>query len=308
MKTIELRDKANTKITVYEFKSKSSPKAIIQLFHGAGEHALRYQETAEALTQKGYHVLIHDQIGHGATAVHNDFVFFAKHNGAQKLIDASYEVYQYSHQLEPDLPIFAIAHSMGSLVLRAMNNQYPELYHGVVYIGSPYMSTFKVKMIQRLAKLIKTFKGDLHISKLITNMTQDRAYQSMKKRGLIEYRHEWVTSNVEIQRKARKDPKIGQPFTISAQLDLFQLIILAHQKSPFPGSNQLIYVLCGDQDALCEYGQKVSLLGEFFDKQGNTNVKHKVYVNSRHEILNEPVRHTVLNDIDFQFEDCIKNC
>ncbi len=294
-------------ITIYTVEPKDEAIAFVNIFHGASEHALRYQETAKALADQGFYVVMHDHLGHGNTAEYDDLVIFAENHGAQKQIDTTYDIFKYTHDLNPQLPIFAIAHSMGTLILRALINQKHDIYDGVVYIGSPFISKVKVKMVKRLAKAVKLIKGPYHISKLITDLTQDNAYNSMKKRGLIEHRHEWVTSNKEVQNQAQKDPKIGLPFTISAQLDLFDIILVAHQWCPFPGSNDLYYIICGDQDALCDYGKSVQKLSQFLEQQGFTNVKHKVYPNSRHELLNEPIRKKVLHDIVEHFKVCIEN-
>jgi alpha-beta hydrolase superfamily lysophospholipase len=46
----------------------ATPKAVIQMAHGNGEHAGRYDETARRLTAAGFIVAINDHRGHGKTA------------------------------------------------------------------------------------------------------------------------------------------------------------------------------------------------------------------------------------------------
>lgn len=285
-------------IAIYTIEPKIPAIASINIFHGASEHALRYREAAEALAEKGFYVVMHDHLGHGHTKdVNKDVVIFDTQNGAQKLLDTCYEVYQYTHKAHPELPHFAIAHSMGSLIIRALNHQHNHLFDGIVYIGSPIVPSFKLRAVRFLAKIVKRLKGDLHVSRLITNLTQNQAFESMRKRGLIEHRYEWATSNVEVQNQSRKDPLIGLPFTISAQVDLFTIILMAHQSSAISNHAQLHYILCGDEDALCNYGESAQRLSELYLQQGYTNVRHKVYPNARHELLNEPIKKTVLDDI-----------
>ena len=45
----------------------AAPKAVIQLVHGIGEHARRYDHVAEALNRAGYSVYAEDHRGHGLT-------------------------------------------------------------------------------------------------------------------------------------------------------------------------------------------------------------------------------------------------
>ena len=44
-----------------------NPKAVIQIAHGMGEHAKRYDRVACALNTAGYSVVANDHRGHGVT-------------------------------------------------------------------------------------------------------------------------------------------------------------------------------------------------------------------------------------------------
>src|SRR6476646_8457430 len=55
-------------ITAYEWSPTGPLRGIVQLTHGMGEHALRYEPLAVALTARGFAVVAQDHRGHGATA------------------------------------------------------------------------------------------------------------------------------------------------------------------------------------------------------------------------------------------------
>jgi alpha-beta hydrolase superfamily lysophospholipase len=57
-----------TQIVAYRWDPAGAPKAAVQLTHGMGEHAQRYDHVATALTDSGYVVYAQDQRGHGASA------------------------------------------------------------------------------------------------------------------------------------------------------------------------------------------------------------------------------------------------
>ena len=57
-----------TQITAYRWDPAGEPRAVVQLTHGMGEHAQRYDYVATALTDAGYVVYAQDQRGHGASA------------------------------------------------------------------------------------------------------------------------------------------------------------------------------------------------------------------------------------------------
>src|ERR1700678_3916577 len=56
-----------TKITAYKWDPEDPPRAVIQITHGMGEHARRYDYLAEALNDAGFVVYAQDHRGHGAS-------------------------------------------------------------------------------------------------------------------------------------------------------------------------------------------------------------------------------------------------
>ena len=57
-------------VTIHYYVWKApKPKAVVQLAHGLGDHALRYDHVAQALAQTGYSVYADDHRGHGETGV-----------------------------------------------------------------------------------------------------------------------------------------------------------------------------------------------------------------------------------------------
>ena len=51
-----------------EWVSSSSPRGVIALIHGLGEHSGRYDHLAKWMNQYGFHVTAIDLRGHGHTA------------------------------------------------------------------------------------------------------------------------------------------------------------------------------------------------------------------------------------------------
>src|SRR6188768_3262128 len=49
--------------------AKTTPRAVVQLLHGLGEHAGRYVALVESLTSEGYIVYADDHRGHGRTGM-----------------------------------------------------------------------------------------------------------------------------------------------------------------------------------------------------------------------------------------------
>ena len=109
---------------------------MVQVAHGLAEHSARYDRLAEALNAAGFLVHAADHRGHGLSiesgAVPGDF----GDPGFGGLID---DVAAYGATLagdHPDLPLFLVAHSMGSFAAQSVILDHSEQYAGVVLSGS----------------------------------------------------------------------------------------------------------------------------------------------------------------------------
>ena len=56
-------------ITAYRWDPAGAPRAVVQITHGMGEHAQRYDHVARALNEAGYVVYAQDHRGPGASVI-----------------------------------------------------------------------------------------------------------------------------------------------------------------------------------------------------------------------------------------------
>src|ERR1700743_2902347 len=56
-------------ITAYRWDPPGQARAVVQVTHGMGEHAQRYDHVARALNDAGYVVYAQDHRGHGASVI-----------------------------------------------------------------------------------------------------------------------------------------------------------------------------------------------------------------------------------------------
>ena len=299
MRKTQIKDSHEQVLTVYTYEPTNPAIGLVLIVHGAGEHALRYDELAVYLQAKGFCVVSYDQYGHGDNRMVEDHVVFAEKDGDRMLLDGLYLVHEYASGINPKLPLFVIAHSMGSFLVRASMVEKKDLFDGYIFIGSSYFSKTKLKLSLALSRWIIKFKGYDYISPLMTALTQDKPYKSLKKRGLIHERYEWVTTDLDKQKASLEDPLLGKPFTISAQRDVFKLMLKSQTLEALKkhASNKLVHMMCGDGDPICYYGDGIKKLYGLYYKSGFTNLNYKVYANVRHELLNEVNRKEVMADI-----------
>ncbi|XP_059140791.1 monoglyceride lipase-like [Physella acuta] len=107
-----------------------SPKALVFICHGAGEHCLWYGQLAAMFTEKDMFVFAHDHEGHGQSGGPRMHITDFRHY--------SQDVYDHIDTIKkefPNVPVFIIGHSMGGAVAILAALDHPEYFRGVVLIG-----------------------------------------------------------------------------------------------------------------------------------------------------------------------------
>ncbi|XP_077622989.1 monoglyceride lipase isoform X2 [Crocuta crocuta] len=112
------------------WKPVGTPKALIFVSHGAGEHCGRYDELAQMLVGLELLVFAHDHVGHGQSEgermVVSDFHVFVRD------VLQHVDLMQKDH---PGLPVFLLGHSMGGAIAILTAAERPALFSGMVLIS-----------------------------------------------------------------------------------------------------------------------------------------------------------------------------
>jgi len=90
------------------WEPESSPKAVIALVHGHGEHVGRYAHLGKALTESGYALVGYDVRGHGQSTGQRGHT-----PSYESLLDDIGAFLSMLGQKYPGLPLFLYGHSMG---------------------------------------------------------------------------------------------------------------------------------------------------------------------------------------------------
>jgi alpha-beta hydrolase superfamily lysophospholipase len=134
-------DSFGVEITYYVWPIEK-PKAIVQISHGLGEHARRYDHVAKELNNAGYTVYADDHRGHGVTGEKQIAIGQTKIMGnlGPGGIKAAFEqVHEFSNvikQENPNQKLVLVGHSYGSFIAQKLINQYSNEYDAVVLSGS----------------------------------------------------------------------------------------------------------------------------------------------------------------------------
>ena len=275
---------------------KANAKAIIQIAHGMAEHKERYDEFATFLAENGYAVFVHDHLGHGESvdSIEN-LGFFGEEDGWKNLVNDCYTTTKYAREVFPGKPVVLFGHSMGSFIARAYTQMYDMTLDAAIYCGTSGNNP-AAGMGIRLADAIARSKGAKHKSELINSVAFGTYNKRIKPHRTA---FDWLSrDNAEVD-KYVADDYCGFMFTACGFRDLFSVLKYVSGKSWYKSVRKSLPILfvSGDADPVGEYGKGVRQVVADLKKTGHENVELKLYKESRHEILNDFDRKTVMNDV-----------
>lgn len=108
-----------------------SLKAVVQIAHGFAEHSGRYLNVVNELVPLGYAVYANDHRGHGKSEGNINFV-----DNLDQYIEDQKLLYDIIKEKHPNLPIFLLGHSMGSLIAIYFTKKYEDLLNGLILSGA----------------------------------------------------------------------------------------------------------------------------------------------------------------------------
>jgi alpha-beta hydrolase superfamily lysophospholipase len=269
-----LKDSFNVDIIFYEWPV-ADPRAVIQIAHGLGEHARRYDQMAAVLNRAGFTVYADDHRGHGQTGLGQIERKQIKKLGnlGQGGMDATFkQVLDLSKLIKsenPGKPLVLLGHSWGSFIAQKVINKSSDFYDAVVLSGSAL-----------------TMPGYL--------ATGDFNKVWKKLPGSTGY--EWLSRDVEVQKKFVADPltflaAAMQVFGVANSLKLFGT------PSKNVRSDLPILVQVGEADPIGgEYSNK-ALVEAYRKKSGIKDIELFVYHDARHEIYNELNKDEIIQDL-----------
>jgi len=257
-----------------------TPRGVVQLLHGVGEHAGRYGALVTSLTEAGFTVYADDHRGHGRTGVR-------QHGGIDKLgvlgpgglnaaVEAVWQLTQIIRDENPDLPLVLLGHSWGSFLAQKLLNAHPEAYDGMILSGSAYLTP-----------------RDLNPAPLNARWAGPDAT------GL-----EWLSRDPAVWQEFADDPLTTDEPLLKLFGPVDALKLYGRPKKDL-GHDIPVLLLVGRDDSVGGPRSVHKLADAYRNRSGLTDVKTLVYPDARHEIFNElqqgEVRADVLAWLDTHF-------
>jgi alpha-beta hydrolase superfamily lysophospholipase len=268
------QDSLGIDIVFYEWPV-AEPKGVVQIAHGLGEHARRYDHMASVLNRAGFSVYADDHRGHGQTGLSQIERKQIKKLGnlGQGGMDATFkEVLDFSKLIKsetPGKPLIFLGHSWGSFIAQKVINKSSDLYDAVVLSGS--------------ALTMPGYLATGNFNKVWKRLPGSTGY-------------EWLSRDVEIQKRFVADPLT---FMASAMqvLGFSNSLKMFGTPSKNVRSDLPILLQVGEADPVGgEYSNK-ALVEAYRKKAGIRDIELFVYHEARHEIYNELNKDDILQDL-----------
>lgn len=268
-------------------------KSVIQLIHGMEEHQERYENFIKYLNNAGFTVVSSNMRGHGTNA--ECLGFFKEKFGYIELVEDQKLITDYIRKRFSNLPIYILAHSMGTIITRVLLQENSKDYEKVVLSGYPnYQNATVLGLI--LSNIIKLIHGPKYKSKLLSSLSIGKFNKSIKD-SKTDY--DWICYNEKTVEAYINDPYCGIGFTCSAFGDLFNLVLLMHKSKLYKDVNENmdILLLRGLDDPCIGGNRGAKDSYSVLLNAGFKNIVSINYPNMRHEILAEEDNKKVFNDI-----------
>jgi acylglycerol lipase len=241
-----------------------NPLAVIVIVHGICEHSGRYGHVAASFNKFGYSVYRFDLHGHGGTGGERAFV-----DDLQFLIDDADSAVNLAKEENPGLPVFMLGHSMGGLISAIYGIKYPDKIKGQVLSGAAVM-------------ILPAVKGLLSFD-----------YNAQAHSAIPNSLSNVISRDPKVIEAYAKDPLVLKEFTMKLMGEVFI------KGGKWITDNMASYacpclILHGSADQIVP----PEASKYFYEHIGSKDKNIKIYEGLYHEILNEPEKKTVMDDIN----------
>jgi alpha-beta hydrolase superfamily lysophospholipase len=263
-------------LRTYAWASDERPRGVVQVAHGLAEHSARYHRLAQALNAAGYLVHATDHRGHGRSVdgVPGDF-------GPAGFDGLIADVAAYGAALagaHPDLPLFLVAHSMGSFAAQSVLLGHSGQYAGVVLSGSTALDVLAAGMAEA--------EGPAGLEAFNAGFEHRTGY-------------EWLSRDETEVDAYVADPLCGFDLPEETVPALFGEAARLADPEELAGIREdlPLLVVSGTDDPLSGSGRLVELLGQRYRDAGVRDVTVTLYDGARHEIFNETNRDEITRHV-----------
>jgi alpha-beta hydrolase superfamily lysophospholipase len=262
---------------------------VIQVLHGLGEHAARYERFAHAAASRGYAVCVHDHRGHGPHT--EELGHFADDSGWHLLVADALLVQDYSRERFADAPLVLLGHSMGSYIAQSFAMLYGDRLSALILSASTWPSRLQLLPALAIAYIEAWRLGIRGKSALLDKL----GFGNFNKRFAPACTEmDWLSRDAAEVDKYVADPLCGGPYSCRLWLDLLRgLIDISSDNALARVPVGLPLLITGGECDPVGGDRGMTHLMMHYAQTGHQRISVKIFPDGRHEMLNESNRDEV---------------
>jgi alpha-beta hydrolase superfamily lysophospholipase len=275
--TFTITGRDGTEVTAYRWEPEGTPRGIVQLTHGMGEHLRRYDRLAGALTGRGFVVQGQDHRGHGATAGTPERYGVLGTTGWTGLVDDIGILLDAGRAAFPGVPVVLLGHSMGSFAAQQHVLDHSDELAGLVLTGTAVLDLLEPALDLDQPMDLSAFNAP------------------------FEHRtgYEWLSRDTEQVDAYVADERCGFGLSDVAGRRMFAAARQVADPERLAGLRKdlPVWIAVGEHDPVNGRLALVNPLVQRLTEAGLTDVTLVVYPEARHEVFNETNRDEVVADL-----------
>ena len=281
-------------ISVMEVVPEEKPKAVIQFAHGMCGCKERFLPVMTYMARNGILCVAGDHRGHGGSVKAPEDLGYMYKGGYKALVADMKLITTWIHNEYPDIPLYVLGHSMGSLAARVYLKQDDSDIAGMILCGSPSFSrmTYLGRAITGMLCMLGLDRHRMVLSQKTASARYNRKFEN-------EGEQAWTCSDAVSRKSMMENPLCNFVFTANGSYNLLSMMIETYRKDEWMVSNPElpIYFISGSEDPVMADEAKLHEAALNICGRGYLNVTSAIYPAMRHEVLNEIGKEMVWDDI-----------
>ncbi len=275
---VDFESTGETTVAAYRWAPETAPKAVVQVTHGMGEHALRYADLAGYLSDRGYVVYAQDHRGHGQTAESDDDLGRIGADGWTELVGDIDRMRLRAREEHPDVPLVLLGHSMGSFAAQQYVLDHSGDLDALVLTGTAVLDLLEPSL---------DLDQPLDLSMFNAPFAPARTD------------YDWLSRDEAQVDRYVADPRCGFGLDGDAGRQMFVSARQLADPERLGGIRKglPVYVAVGEHDPVNGQLALVHALVDRLRGEGLEDVTLTVYPGARHEIFNETNKDEVYRDL-----------
>ena len=285
-------------ICYYKWEAQGTKdRGIIQIAHGIGEHAGRYDHIAHRLQKEGFTIYANDHRAHGKTAeIKRLYGYYDGEDYFEDVVADMHSLTELMQSEHPHSKFILFGHSMGSLLSRKYVLRYGKEIDALILSGTADFIKGLGHFGLARTKMVSVFRGRQRSNETLRAFFFDEFNKKFKPNRT---KLDWISSDEAAVDAFEADPYRIENFSIGVFADILTNSKQLNQTSAFVNTpDELpILIFSGDEDPVGEMGKGVTKVAMNYERNGNKALTFNLYKGGRHEMLNEKNREEVEEDI-----------